>query len=65
VNWFTRLLGRDEHFVTTNRLGADTTFEVGRIVDQGGVLWRVTRHRNVWISIHVYGKRLEREATRH
>lgn len=53
-----------KHFVTTNRLGADTTFAIGNIVAQAGELWRVTRLEPIrgsrYGSIYVYGKRVTR-----
>lgn len=63
IAWLRRL--GDEHFVITNRLGADRTFTVGSVheIKSGPKAgkWKVTRvvplRGSRWGSIYVYGKR--------
>lgn len=57
-----RLPWKSEHFVTTNGLGAEGMFAVGKIVEQDGECWRVVKHKDAydgWGGIKVYGRRVK------
>lgn len=53
-----RIFRLERHVVTTNGLGADTTFALGaEFTDRDGARWIVTRHWYGNLGVHVWARR--------